>query len=125
MMCMNNTTVSKGVFSDLPKEYQHIPVTDYSGKLLIPGLVDLHMHAPQYSFVGTGMDMELLEQSGMKTYVGKVNMVQSNLHYYFKTKDDLLFALQEKVLKKCIDFRKQDQRKAAHTLDAQIDVLIN
>lgn len=27
----------------------------------MPGLVDTHIHAPQYSFVGTGMERPLLE----------------------------------------------------------------
>jgi len=29
--------------------------------MIIPGLVDLHTHAPQYAFRGMGMDLELLE----------------------------------------------------------------
>lgn len=37
-----------------------IKLYDYSGKIIIPGLTDLHLHAPQYSFAGTGMDLELL-----------------------------------------------------------------
>ena len=30
---------------------------DYSSKLIIPGLSDLHLHAPQYSFAGLGLDL--------------------------------------------------------------------
>mmetsp|Transcript_12313 Transcript_12313/g.24329 ORF Transcript_12313/g.24329 Transcript_12313/m.24329 type:complete len:242 (+) Transcript_12313:78-803(+) len=30
-------------------------------QLLVPGFVDGHAHAPQYAFVGTGMDMPLLD----------------------------------------------------------------
>ncbi|MDR0601122.1 MAG: amidohydrolase family protein [Treponema sp.] len=54
---------SSGVYSagELPEKYRAFPVRDYSGKLVIPGLVDLHMHAPQYAFRGMGMDLELLE----------------------------------------------------------------
>lgn len=33
---------------------------DHSGKLIIPGFVDAHCHAPQYVFSGTGMDLPLL-----------------------------------------------------------------
>jgi len=33
----------------------------HKGKLILPGLVDLHMHAPQFAFRGLGMDYELLE----------------------------------------------------------------
>ncbi|MGM9973883.1 MAG: amidohydrolase family protein [Clostridiaceae bacterium] len=52
---------AKGVYKEIPEEYSNLRVMDYSGKLVIPGLVDLHIHAPQYSFRGLGMDKELLE----------------------------------------------------------------
>lgn len=50
-----------GVFSELPREYSDLPVLDYSGMLVMPGMVDLHIHAPQYAYRGLGMDMELLD----------------------------------------------------------------
>lgn len=40
---------SAGVFETLPEEYANLPVEDWSGHLVIPGLVDLHVHAPQYT----------------------------------------------------------------------------
>lgn len=52
---------SRGVFPELPVEYAALPLLDYSGKLVIPGMVDLHIHAPQYAFRGLGMDLELLD----------------------------------------------------------------
>jgi guanine deaminase len=52
---------SAGVFEKVPKEYASLPLRDHSGKLIIPGLTDLHMHAPQFNFRALGMDMELLE----------------------------------------------------------------
>ncbi len=36
-------------------------IFDYGNKLIIPGMVDLHLHAPQFSFCGLGMDEELLD----------------------------------------------------------------
>eukprot|EP00599_Poterioochromonas_sp_BG-1_P014386 CAMPEP_0173162778 /NCGR_PEP_ID=MMETSP1105-20130129/19519_1 /TAXON_ID=2985 /ORGANISM="Ochromonas sp., Strain BG-1" /LENGTH=617 /DNA_ID=CAMNT_0014082691 /DNA_START=170 /DNA_END=2023 /DNA_ORIENTATION=+ len=36
-------------------------VQDFTGKLIIPGFVDAHCHAPQYVFSGTGMDLPLLQ----------------------------------------------------------------
>lgn len=51
----------RGVYEALPAEYKDIPVEDKTGKLIIPGLVDLHLHAPQYAFRSLGMDLELLE----------------------------------------------------------------
>lgn len=52
--------VCRGAFLQLPEQYAGIPVTDWGNRLMIPGLVDLHVHAPQYAFRGLGMDMELL-----------------------------------------------------------------
>ncbi|MCI8476976.1 MAG: amidohydrolase family protein, partial [Oscillospiraceae bacterium] len=52
---------SAGVFRALPERYQSLPLLDWTGKLVIPGLVDLHLHAPQYALRGLGMDLELLE----------------------------------------------------------------
>lgn len=53
--------ISQGVFREIPEKYIHLPLVDYTGKLIIPGLTDLHVHAPQYTFRGLGMDLELLE----------------------------------------------------------------
>lgn len=50
-----------GVTKQLPEDWDIKAVKDYGDCLIIPGLVDLHMHAPQYGFCGMGMDMELLE----------------------------------------------------------------
>lgn len=52
---------SRGVFDDLPKEYRNLPLVDYGDKLIIPGLIDLHIHASQYSYRGLGMDLELMD----------------------------------------------------------------
>ena len=53
VVCENG--VSKGVFDELPQEYKDFSVIDYGDKLIIPGLVDLHIHASQYSYRGLGM----------------------------------------------------------------------
>ena len=39
--------VSKGVFDSLPEEYSALPLFDYGDALVFPGMVDLHIHAPQ------------------------------------------------------------------------------
>lgn len=52
--------ICQGVFESIPSQYHNLPVVDYGDCILIPGLVDLHLHAPQYMFRGSGMDMELL-----------------------------------------------------------------
>ncbi len=57
-----------GVFEELPEQYRDLPVTDYGEKLLVPGMTDLHLHAPQFSFRGLGMDMELLDWLNTYTF---------------------------------------------------------
>lgn len=50
-----------GVFKSLPERFQGVPVHDHGDRLILPGLVDLHVHASQYAYRGLGMDMELLD----------------------------------------------------------------
>ncbi|MCD7895529.1 MAG: amidohydrolase family protein [Planctomycetaceae bacterium] len=66
LICENG--VARGVFPELPEEYRGLPLRDCSGKLIVPGLVDLHMHAPQYAFRGLGMDLELLDWLNTQTF---------------------------------------------------------
>ncbi len=57
-----------GVFSELPEQYRRLPVTDFGDRLILPGMSDLHLHAPQFSFRGLGMDMELLDWLNTYTF---------------------------------------------------------
>jgi guanine deaminase len=59
---------SAGVFSRLPDQYAALPLSRYSGRLVIPGLVDLHTHAPQFALRGRGMDLELLDWLATHTF---------------------------------------------------------
>lgn len=58
----------QGVYPQLPDEYQGIHVEDQAGHLVIPGLNDIHLHAPQYAFRGLGMDLELLDWLNTHTF---------------------------------------------------------
>lgn len=58
----------RGIFDRIPEQYQSLPLKDYSGKLIFPGMTDLHIHAPQFSFRGLGMDMELLDWLNTYTF---------------------------------------------------------
>jgi cytosine/adenosine deaminase-related metal-dependent hydrolase len=59
------------VTSNLPSEYADLPVSDYSGSLIIPGFNDLHIHAPQYPIAGLGFDYELLPWLERYTFPGR------------------------------------------------------
>ena len=60
--------VSRGVFETLPEEYSHLPLYDYGDALIFPGMVDLHVHAPQYAFRGMCMDLELMDWLNRYTF---------------------------------------------------------
>ncbi len=60
--------VCAGIFNELPEKYQALPIEDFGDKLIIPGMTDLHVHAPQFSFRGLGMDMELLDWLNTYTF---------------------------------------------------------
>ncbi len=66
LVCENGC--SAGVFPELPERYRNLPVLDYRGHLIVPGLTDLHVHAPQYTFRGLGMDLELLDWLNTYTF---------------------------------------------------------
>lgn len=57
-----------GVFKKIPEEYAAWTIIDYKDALIVPGLVDLHAHAPQYAFRGLGMDLELLDWLNVHTF---------------------------------------------------------
>lgn len=60
---------SCGVYEEIPKQYANLPVLDYENHLILPGMVDLHIHAPQFAFRGMGMDMELLDWLNQQAFV--------------------------------------------------------
>ncbi|HWQ96891.1 MAG TPA: amidohydrolase family protein [Clostridia bacterium] len=61
--------VVKGVFVDIPAEFAGAKVEDYSGKLILQGFSDMHLHAPQYPMLGMGMDLPLMDW--LKAYTFK------------------------------------------------------
>ena len=63
--------ISGGVYKSLeeiPEIYRDCDLIDYSGKLVIPGLTDLHIHAPQYAYRGIWTDMELIDWLNFHTF---------------------------------------------------------
>lgn len=82
-----------GIYSNntLPNEFKNCEIFNYNDKLVIPGLTDIHVHAPQYTFRGLGMDMELLDW--LNTYTFPEEAKYSQISYandaYTKFVDDL------------------------------------
>ena len=76
LVCENG--VSAGVFAELPEKYQDFPLLDYTGKLILPGFTDLHVHAPQYRFRALGMDLELLEWLDTHTFPQEAKYVDTD-----------------------------------------------
>ena len=72
-----------GLYTELPKEYKEERIEDYTGKLIIPGFTDLHVHAPQYTFRGLGMNMELIPW--LNTYTFPVEAKYADVNYAKKT----------------------------------------
>lgn len=83
LVCENG--LSLGVFDEIPENYKDFDLLDYSGKLIMPGLVDLHLHAPQYTYRGLGMDLELLDW--LNTYTFPEESKYSDLNYAKKSYD--------------------------------------
>lgn len=65
---------------------------------------------------------ETISGTRMHLIAQKAEVVQSNVHYYYKTKQDLLLALQEKVLEECYEIREQDKKKSQDTLESQLHI---
>ena len=52
----------------MPQQYAVLPLKDYSDCLIVPGMIDLHIHAPQYAFRGMCMDLELMDWLNRYTF---------------------------------------------------------
>lgn len=71
------------------------------------------------------VEQKTISGTRMHLIAAQGDMVQSNLHYYFKTKEELLLGLQKKVLRKCLELREADRLLAEDNLEAQLDVFFH
>jgi guanine deaminase len=69
----------KGLYDQLPEIYNSLQIEDYSNQLIMPGFVDLHVHAPQFDQAGLGYDKELIDW--LNTYTFKLERQFSDLEY--------------------------------------------
>ena len=68
-----------GIFRELPEKYSAARVYDYVDCLIIPGLCDIHVHAPQFVYRGLGIDMQLMDW--LNTYAFPTEARFSDLSY--------------------------------------------
>lgn len=70
---------SAGIYRECPEQYKRLPLTDLGDRIVIPGMSDLHIHAPQFPYRGLGMDLELLDW--LQTYAFPEEGKYSDLEY--------------------------------------------
>ena len=70
---------SEEFYKEIPSRLKNIQIEEYGDNIIIPGLIDLHIHAPQYAFRGMGMDMQLLDW--LNTYAFKEEGKYRDLEY--------------------------------------------
>lgn len=80
-----------GVYKELPEEYANYKVTDYGDNLIIPGFVDLHVHAPQFANIGLGLDKELMPW--LETYTFPEERKFENIDYAKKVYSRFVYEL--------------------------------
>ena len=50
-----------GIYPVLPEDMAEASVVDFGDALILQSFADMHLHGPQYEFMGTGMDKPLLQ----------------------------------------------------------------
>lgn len=63
-----------------PKNFDGYKFYDFTGKLVIPGLIDAHLHAPQNSFRGTKTSLELIDWLNQNAFLEEAKF--SDQKYY-------------------------------------------
>ncbi len=60
----------------------------------------------------------------MRLIAEKADVYQSNLHYYYKSKKELMMAVQKKVADRCVQLRVEALEEAEDNLESQLDVFM-
>lgn len=51
LVLAEGTIVELGSYSKLAAKYSGVPIADYTGRLMMPGMIDTHVHYPQYEII--------------------------------------------------------------------------
>lgn len=70
------------------------------------------------------IEEKTISETRMRNIAEKANVYQSNLHYYFKSKKELLLVAQKKVTMRCIEIRQEAKKNSEDTLESQLDVFL-
>ena len=70
------------------------------------------------------IEEKTISETRMRFIAENADVYQSNLHYYYKSKKELLLAAQKKVANHCSELRQQEKSKAKDTLEGQLDVFL-
>lgn len=71
------------------------------------------------------IEEKTISETRMRCIAEKADVYQSNLHYYYKTKKDLLLEAQKKVANRCMELRQEEKKNAENSLEGQLDIFLN
>ena len=112
--------ICRGAFSQLPTEYGNFPVIDCGDNLIIPGMTDLHTHAPQYACRGFAMDLELLEW--LNTYTFPQEARYADVEYAKRAYGKLVEDLRNSFTTRAVFFGTLHTGSAADSIDRMVQV---
>ena len=105
----------KDISRELDKSYKDYNLVDYSGKLIIPGFVDLHLHAPQYPNRGLGLDKELIPW--LDTYTFPEESKYGDMEYSKKVFTRLINELWQNGTTRAVVFASVQKNSAKLLMD--------
>ncbi len=72
--------IEDGIIKGIEKDEPNLngEKLDYRDHLIVPGLYDLHIHAPQYQYAGLHMDLELLEWLNSYTFPEEAKYIDAD-----------------------------------------------
>lgn len=72
----------------------------HCSEFFMPGMVDTHIHAPQYSYAGTGLDMTLLQW--LSTYTFPAESRFENLKFANRVYTEVVVSMGRSILSTAI-----------------------
>lgn len=104
---------------NLEESYKIYPLKDFTDKLIIPGFIDLHLHAPQYPNRGLGLDKELIPW--LQTYTFPEESKYGDLEYSEKVFTKLINELWRVGTTRSVVFSSVHKNSTKLLMDMFID----